>query len=658
MLRVIGLTMLAVILGLVGWEAHNAYFLQHQYYLDMLTTGQHWQLIIGLLLISLVPLHTFFIKKEFSLKSLMRTSIITFLGGSFIYMMTKLDFQVSMVRTVIFSINTLIFLALIGVMIVGLYTLGTWMYTHVFKQNIDTWSDILLAFGLGLGGFLLINYLLITTQLFFRPIAWLQLIGLIVVSILYKDSRKATSQIISNSVTTLRQLPLSMKIFFGILISISVVYVLFSFNLAYIPYSTAWDANHAYMFFPKVWALNNGIFFRDGPIAPPHLWMVYISYWFSLWKPFTNFTIAPDTVAIMMNNVSGWFALVFGIGASSRVISYIRSTVSTMDDQQEMLSIAISWTLLLLWLMSGMGAFLVFVDNKTDLGVMSLSMLAIIAGFGFIHKLQFQQHATRSIRDNIPALLSGFFFALAVLSKPTAFQDVILFALFFIGIFFGISGLVGIFLLVLAVLGKAETMSIIFYISKNVATYLGIAGLGATVVQFFVSLKQKTLHYIKPLCYWSLTIIGLLLIVKSSYLTVFHLINNSFDLTTIVKGTLLSQLPSDQTQPKTSIQTPMLVADTYSGAVSPDEIASYYSSITPRIAPAQCNLQSAGLTRDNLYANLGTVEGGGLIEDLGRYIGFGQRSFQHPSTRSKAEQNSYGSIKLGYHLLALAFPKA
>jgi hypothetical protein len=34
--------------------------------------------------------------------------------------------------------------------------------------------------------------------------------------------------------------------------------------------------------------------------------------------------------------------------------------------------------------MSGMGAFLVFVDNKTDLGVMSLTMLALMSGFIFI----------------------------------------------------------------------------------------------------------------------------------------------------------------------------------------------------------------------------------------------------------------------------------
>gem|GEM_PF-6220040 len=42
----------------------------------------------------------------------------------------------------------------------------------------------------------------------------------------------------------------------------------------------------------------------------------------------------------------------------------------------------------LLWLMSGMGAFLVFVDNKTDLGVMSLTMLALLSGFIFLQRVE------------------------------------------------------------------------------------------------------------------------------------------------------------------------------------------------------------------------------------------------------------------------------
>ena len=44
-----------------------------------------------------------------------------------------------------------------------------------------------------------------------------------------------------------------------ILLAISLIYYLYGFQLSFIPYSTAWDANHAYMYLPKVLAENHGV---------------------------------------------------------------------------------------------------------------------------------------------------------------------------------------------------------------------------------------------------------------------------------------------------------------------------------------------------------------------------------------------------------------
>lgn len=44
-----------------------------------------------------------------------------------------------------------------------------------------------------------------------------------------------------------------------ILLAISLMYYLYGFQLSIIPYSTAWDANHEYMYTPKVIAENLGI---------------------------------------------------------------------------------------------------------------------------------------------------------------------------------------------------------------------------------------------------------------------------------------------------------------------------------------------------------------------------------------------------------------
>lgn len=44
-----------------------------------------------------------------------------------------------------------------------------------------------------------------------------------------------------------------------ILIAISIIYYFLGFQLSFIPYSTAWDANHDYMYIPKILAANHGV---------------------------------------------------------------------------------------------------------------------------------------------------------------------------------------------------------------------------------------------------------------------------------------------------------------------------------------------------------------------------------------------------------------
>lgn len=53
--------------------------------------------------------------------------------------------------------------------------------------------------------------------------------------------------------------------------------------MAYLPYPTAWDANHAYMFYPKMWTLNGGVYWREAAMATvPRLWDMYITFWFGV----------------------------------------------------------------------------------------------------------------------------------------------------------------------------------------------------------------------------------------------------------------------------------------------------------------------------------------------------------------------------------------
>jgi hypothetical protein len=44
-----------------------------------------------------------------------------------------------------------------------------------------------------------------------------------------------------------------------VLVIFSIIYYFYGFQLSFIPYSTAWDANHEYLYVPKVIAENFGI---------------------------------------------------------------------------------------------------------------------------------------------------------------------------------------------------------------------------------------------------------------------------------------------------------------------------------------------------------------------------------------------------------------
>jgi len=68
-----------------------------------------------------------------------------------------------------------------------------------------------------------------------------------------------------------------------ILLGISIAYYLFGFQNSFIPYSTAWDANHEYLYIPKILAENAGVY-RGNSVGGgiPGFWHLFITFFFSL----------------------------------------------------------------------------------------------------------------------------------------------------------------------------------------------------------------------------------------------------------------------------------------------------------------------------------------------------------------------------------------
>lgn len=107
-----------------------------------------------------------------------------------------------------------------------------------------------------------------------------------------------------------------------------------------------------------------------------------------------------------MNFLSGILVLIFGTGLIKEVISYFAPKKSEEEDMATTIGMYSGWMMLLFWLTSGMGAFLVFVDNKTDLGVMALTVLAMLSGFIFLkHILDNREHGLKLHRDSLKYII-------------------------------------------------------------------------------------------------------------------------------------------------------------------------------------------------------------------------------------------------------------
>lgn len=661
-IQTVGVWLLALVLALVWYEAYHAYMINHTYYYDMMANGSHRWIIFWMLVSAMIPVWTLLWKKSCSPRT---TGIALWIGlivSSFAH--TSLKWWLWWGSgTFFFLFNTLFLLALIVVTVWWLYMRGAWLYQHIIRRSLDDRSDVLLSLGTGLATFVTLNYLLIFLWVFYPVFAWLQIAWLLWMIRSQPSIRQTTAAIIDESIQPLRQSSWESWIMIGLLV-LTIVYIYIGFNLAFIPYSTAWDANHAYMYVPKVMAQYHGMIWW-WITSGANVRMAYIAFRFSLMKPLAPwFTLAPDTVAVVMNFISGPLSLLFWLWALRKVLDYIMGKWYIQDKLFSTTVMSLWWMYFLLWLMSGMGAFLVFVDNKTDLGVMSLTMLALLSGFIFLQRVEESKPLSptklfdRGSPRLIYALISWLFFALATMAKPTAFQDILIFGLFTVGVWMGVVWLVWWLFFVLAILAQAETMSIVRYIGKKMSNILAVFGIWWLSAQALLSRRQKSRYMIKPLAVRWGSIILALLVLKWPYLVIQQWTSDTVSASWFVKQLLMWYVPSSQiSSPRWSDQSsPILVADTGEGAILD---SGYTAPVATQalISPAMCTLSTAGLTQDTLYSGMAEVKGWGLVEDLGRYIGFGQRTFTPMSQRNATERQHYSFFHLWYSLLRIFFPR-
>ena len=420
--------MIAVIL--IFWIGiFNEFMANHTYYSEMFSTRSNWSVTIWALLSTIPPITFLLYKnKKFSVWAF----AIFLFAWALMFWFLNLWIKDSLIPSwiLIYIINELVLFLLWAWFLIWTLAFWTRLSKLIFKFKENRIQEMFLNFWIWLWSLMLLWQTLIWFWLFHPIVSWMIFLWLWFFVWYQRNSMKEYSDILWESINSLNTNKQRWKYLLLILVIFSLVYYFYWFQLSFIPYSTAWDANHEYMYMPKVIAENYWILRWNmwTASAMPYLWYSFISFWFSIGSIFWGKWLSPETIAVSMNFLSWPLCLIFGLLLIKEILDFF---VSKKDDENEKvrwISFATWWATLLLRLCSGMWAFLVFVDNKTDLWVMAVTILAMLSWIIFIRYISEHKNNWKIDRESVKYLVvSWVFFALACMSKPTAFIDVAIF---------------------------------------------------------------------------------------------------------------------------------------------------------------------------------------------------------------------------------------
>lgn len=149
-----------------------------------------------------------------------------------------------------------------GFMIVCV-TLGDRIATLASWQFSKTLHGLFFHFALGLIAFAMGNVLLLLLGVYNAVVMRILVIGCCFLLWTRRSALKTIMSICDDAIQAIiTQIRAQgwLQIVFYALVIFSCMYIYMGWNLAFIPYSTAWDANHAYLFIPRAWAHHNGIY--------------------------------------------------------------------------------------------------------------------------------------------------------------------------------------------------------------------------------------------------------------------------------------------------------------------------------------------------------------------------------------------------------------
>ena len=422
---------IALVMAVLSFLFYDTYFMNHEYYAAMIANKSNWIIFFWGIVFALIPALYLWLSKKVKWWWILSLFFLWYIFFFWFVWAQKWDYMWAWSLFGVF--NFLIVFVFLVFLIVGFYSVWNKSVRAIKLQDSD-WNSVvpdwlLMITKIGLWSMLvsLFCYVMVIFWVldYLYPVLLLFILSAIFFS--WNDIKHEVASIeayLSN--LNFNQIFSSVYI---LLLTCSFLYMYFWMYYTFIPYPTAWDANHAYMFFPKIWWENGGYIWWVKDVASvPVLWETFLAWVYKLmgWTWFSA-----DTWMIVVNFLWWIFVLLFGI-VGTKVMA---DSLSEEKNRRAILWF-MWWLMILWWLTSGMGAFLVFVDNKTDLAMLSVTMLWMILGIYAMLQRKKLESTKRWLE--IVLWLAWFFFATANMIKPTANFDVFSIWLLLSIVWFGI----------------------------------------------------------------------------------------------------------------------------------------------------------------------------------------------------------------------------
>ena len=679
-LSLIGITALILLIGWLWYQSLFAYLAEHTYYFSMISSGSNRWIIISGLVCALLPILYLFGWKV-NIKKLIIAFVIW--AGIFWLIHSNIKWDPIWFWHIIIIFNTVLLVCLWLYLILWFSALWSWIERKFIKFKQLRWQEIFLTFGIWLCSFIVIVQILLWIGLLYWLVSWLLFLWLGFMIRYERKQLKKWWEIIWDILREFKVWLFSWEwnfnkkdfwkssrlwyIWLWLLLVFSVAYLYMWIQNAFTPYSTAWDANHEYMYIPKILAENAWIY-RWNTVAGnmPWIWHQFLTFIFSLtgctnWR----FGLSSDNIAISMNNISASLVLIFWIAIVFQVFSLINENKKNKNEEEikaelkkwnQITSKELSnwnwfvmwWTILLLWLTCWMWAFLVIVDNKTDLWVMAISLLALLAGLIFLQNRKSSDDKKELLKY---VLIAWLFFGFAALAKITAFVDLVLFGLLLVCLRFWSLTSLGLWIMVMWFVRKFNILTSSVMLTDENATWFIIVWLIIAVIWLIIHLlkhsnrKEFSKDIIHLLILWTWFIIPLILF-KLPRSTISQIKSDNYSFTNSLRSVFLGFNTNENKADykkllAQNIEEEVLTSNEVSD--SDTSISIETQNIIDNSAISWRNDQTFDKCSD-IYSNeelnewLQELNGWWWWEDLWRYIWYGWKEFKSYNSLTLPEE--------------------